>query len=310
MWMTKLHIFILTFLSNTEKNVRLCTSFGDNYVMTSEFIIDVTEADFEYHVITYSQNAPVIVDFWADWCGPCKTLGPILERLAEEAKGKFRLAKVNVDQNSNLAKRYNVRSIPVVKAFRDGLIVAEFTGVQPEGKIREFIREVAPDQGDLNLEKGFSLLEMQEPEEAETCFRTSLETSSDNTRARLGLIKSLLLQGKGNEAEDLLYDFPASSEYASAARLQPLARGLVRFDQNEAFNEAQNPLDAAFNNSVRLVKMGNFEAAMDGLLEILRADKHFREDEARLILVAILEILGDKNPITRQYRGELASVLF
>lgn len=277
--------------------------------MTSEFIIDVTEADFEYHVITYSQNAPVVVDFWAEWCGPCKTLGPILERLAEEAKGKFRLAKVNVDQNSNLAMRYNVRSIPAVKAFRDGTMVAEFVGAQPEGKIREFIREVAPGQGDLNLEKGFSLLDMQDPEEAEICFRDSLETSADNTRARLGLIKSLLLQGKGNEAKDLLFDFPASSEYASATRLQPLAGALVRL-KNDSFNEAQNPLDAAFDNAVRLVKMGNIEAAMDGLLEILRVDKHFREDEARLIMVAILEMLGDKNPITRQYRNELASVLF
>jgi len=278
--------------------------------MTSEFIIDVTEADFEYHVINYSQNAPVVVDFWAEWCGPCKTLGPILERLAEEAKGKFRLAKVNVDQNSNLALRYNIRSIPAVKAFRDGAMVAEFIGVQPEGKIREFIREVAPDQGDLNLEKGFSLLDMQEPEEAEMCFRDSLEKSSENTRARLGLINSLLLQGKGNEAEDLLFDFPPSPEYASAARLQPLAEALVRFEEKLPFSEAQDPLDAAFDNAVRLVKMGNIEAAMDGLLEILRVDKHFRADEARLIMVAILELLGDKNPITRQYRGELASVLF
>jgi putative thioredoxin len=278
--------------------------------MTSEFIIDVTEADFEYNVINYSQNAPVIVDFWAEWCVPCKTLGPMLETLAEEAMGKFRLAKVNVDQNSNLAMRYNVRSIPAVKAFRDGAMVGEFIGVQTEGKIREFIREVAPDQGDLNLEKGFSLLDMQKPEDAEICFRDSLETSMDNTRARLGLIKSLLLQGKGNEAEDLLFDFPASLEYTSAARLQPLAEALVRLEENKPFIEAQNPLDAAFNNAVRLVKLGNIEAAMDGLLEILRVDKHFREDEARLIMVAILEILGDKNPITRQYRGELATVLF
>ena len=278
--------------------------------MTSEFIIDVTEADFEYHVITYSQNVPVIVDFWAEWCGPCKTLGPMLERLAEEAKGRFRLAKVNVDQNSNLAMRYNIRSIPAVKAFREGTVIAEFVGAQPEDRIHEFIRKAAPDQSDLNLEKGFSLLDMQKPEEAETCFKDSLETSADNPRARLGLIRSLLLQGRGNEANDLLYDFPASQEYASAARLQPLAEALVLLDQEFSINGTQNPLDAAYNNAVRLVKIGNFEAAMDGLLDTLRADKHYKDDEARLLMLAILEMLGENNPVTRQYRRELASVLF
>jgi putative thioredoxin len=278
--------------------------------MTSEFIIDVTEADFEYNVISYSQKIPVVVDFWAEWCVPCKSLGPLLERLTERAKGQFRLAKVNVDQNPNLAFRFNIRSIPAVKAFRDGQVISEFMGNQPEGKIREFLREVAPDQGDLNLEKGNSLLDLNQAEEAETCFRKSLEINSTNTAARLGLIRSLLFQGKGHQAVEYLNDFPASSEYSSAQRLIPLANAYISVETEALSPREDDPTDATFNNSIRLAYNKNFEAAMDGILEVLRIDKTFRDDEARLIIVAILEMLGDNNPITRQYRNELATVLF
>ncbi|MFC2042783.1 thioredoxin [Chloroflexota bacterium] len=279
--------------------------------MTSEFIIDVSEADFEYHVITYSQNVPVVVDFWAEWCGPCRVIGPILGRLAEEAQGGFRLAKVNVDENPNLALRYNVRSIPVVKAFKEGKMVAEFVGAQPESKIREFLHEVAPDQSDLNLEKGQSLLEMQQPIEAESSFRQALDISPTNSAALLGLARCLLHQGHGTEALDILSNFPTSKEFASAEKLHPLAEELSQLDTGtEKTKATEAPLDAAFQNSLRLIKRGNIEAAMDGLLDILRENKHYNDGEARRIMVGLLEMLGDNNPITRQYRGELASVLF
>lgn len=278
--------------------------------MTSEFIIDVTEADFEYHVTSFSQKIPVVVDFWAEWCVPCKTLGPLLERLTEGAKGKFRLAKVNVDQNPNLALRFNIRSIPAVKAFRDGQVISEFVGNQPEGKIREFLREIVPDQSDLNLEKGNSLLEFGQAEDAEMCFRKSLEISPENTAARLGLIRSLLCQGKGSEAEENLNDFPASLEYSSAQKLIPLAEAFISIEMGAFPDGSDDPLYATFRNAIRLAYNGNFEAAMDGILEVLRVDKKYRDDEARIVMIAILEMLGENNPTTRQYRNELASVLF
>jgi len=278
--------------------------------MTSEFIIDVTEADFEYNVISYSQKIPVVVDFWAEWCVPCKTLGPLLERLAEGAKGKFRLAKVNVDQNPNLVFRFNIRSIPAVKAFIDGQVITEFVGNQPEGKVREFLREIAPDQSDLNLEKGNSLLDLIQAEEAEICFQKSLDISPTNTKAQLGLIRSLLLQGKWRLAEEYLNDFPTSAEYSSAQRLIPLAKAYKSVESEASSLMDVNPTDATFNNSIRLAYNKNFEAAMDGILEVLRVDKNFRDDEARLIMIAILEMLGENNPITKLYRNELASVLF
>jgi len=120
-------------------------------MVSSEHIIDVTEMDFQYEVLQYSRNKPVVVDYWAEWCQPCKTLGPILERMANQADGMFRLARVNVDENPNLALRYNVRNIPAVKGFRLGNVAAEFFGVIPEEDIRSFLAELAPSPLDLVL---------------------------------------------------------------------------------------------------------------------------------------------------------------
>lgn len=277
--------------------------------MASDFIVNVSEADFEYQVVAYSQQVPVIVDFWAEWCGPCKVLGPMLEKLAQEAQGGFRLAKVDVDANPNLAMRFNIRSIPTVKAFVDGKMVSEFTGVLPELRVREFLTALTPSQNDLTLEKAFSLLQLQQPKSAERAFRKVLEESPQNPPALLGLAKSLLLQGNAGEGQYLLRNFPASKEYTSAETLLPLAKALADLDE-DLDGDDPDPLAATFANALRLLKRGNIPAAMDGILDILRQDKNYRDGEARLVMLGMLELLGEQDPLTRQYRSELASVLF
>lgn len=279
--------------------------------MTPNFIIDVSEADFEYEVIAYSQHVPVVVDFWAEWCGPCRTLGPLLEKLAIEGQGNFRLAKVNVDENPNLATRYAVRSIPNVKAFRNGAVIGEFFGAQPEGRLREFLRQVAPTQDDLALEKATSLLDLEKPLEAEPIFRQVLQHMPGNPTALLGLCRSLLWQGQGREALQILEHFPPSREFSTAEILLPLARALAQLESSQAqFTGPEDPLDAAYENALRLIRRGNFPAAMDGLLDVLRENKRYREGAARQILVALFAVLGEQNPLTREYRAELASILF
>jgi putative thioredoxin len=276
--------------------------------MTSNYIVEVNEADFEYEVLAHSQKVPVVVDFWAEWCGPCRMLGPTLERLADEAGGEFRLAKVDVDENPSLAMRYNVSGIPAVKGFRNGQVVAEFVGAQPEPQVRDFLRKLVPSPEDLQQEKAMSLLEQQRWVDAEEVLRSVLDRRSESAGAKLGLAKALLAQGKGQESLFLLDQIPGGREFQDAEILRPLASTLISLDEN--FVESEDYLDAAYQRVFKLVKNGNLPAAIDGLLEILRKDKHYRDEEARKVALSLLGLLGEGNPMTRQYRNELASILF
>lgn len=277
--------------------------------MATNFIVDANETNFEYEVISYSLNTPVVVDFWAPWCQPCKVIGPLLESLATEAQGNFRLARVNVDENPTLALRFGVRSIPTVKAFSAGQVVTEFVGLQPETRIREFVSKLAPpSEAALALEKANSLLIEQDWGRAEQIFRKLEETDAANPVIQLGLAKTLLGQGKAPEAAFILRNFPASKEYVSAEKLVPLAETIVKMTHAELPEETD--LDAAFHTAIRLASRAKFEAAMDGLLDLLRQDKRYRSGKARQIMLSILELYGSEDPTGRQYRAELASVLF
>lgn len=276
--------------------------------MTPDNIIDVTEANFEYEVIEYSQNTPVVVDFWAAWCQPCKVLAPMLEKLIKETAGAIRLARVNVDENPNLAIRFGVRSIPAVKAFSGGQIVAEFSGVQPESRLREFINRIQPPSpAGLALEHALSLLNQEQWTEAEPILRMVLEQMPGNPLALLGLARTLLAQGKAREAHNILSAFPASREFSNAQTLLPLAEAMENLRNHQPGEEADEQ-SAAYWNAIRLAARGRIPLALDGLLDLLRQDR--RNDNVRLTILSLLEVLGDENPQTRSYRRELASILF
>jgi len=275
-------------------------------MVTSNHIIEVSEADFEYEVIQFSRTKPVVVDFWAEWSVPSQTLGPLLEELVENAEGRFRLAKVDVDENPNLAIRYNVRTLPYVKGFRMGQVVAEFSRVIPQPEIEKFLKELAPSPTDLTLTKGLGLLQYHRWADAEASFRKVIQEQAKSPAAALGLAKSLLAQNKAKEAQDILKNFPSSREYATAEILRPLADALVHTQPQPG----KLNLEAIYLRALNLIKSGKFPPALDGLLELLKQDKTYRNGNARKIVVAVLEILGEENELTRQYRAELASVLF
>lgn len=273
-------------------------------------IIDVSDATFEYDVIQKSHEKPVVVDFWAPWCGPCRVLGPILEQLANDATFDFVLAKVNVDDNPKISMRYGVQGIPAVKAFVDGKVVSEFVGAQPEARVRQFIQALVPNEADLALRAAKSLLATRHWPEAEEALREMLLEYAHHPEATLNLAKALLGQAMGCEAESLLKECLKSPHMLQAERLMPLARYLCRIESatDEDFNV--EPIEAQYRRAAYLLQHRNVEAALDGLLDVLRQDKRYRQGEAKDVMLALFEILGDDDPMTQAYRRELATVLF
>jgi putative thioredoxin len=277
-------------------------------MMSSEHIIEVSEADFQHEVIVYSNTIPVVVDFWAEWCQPCHLLTPILEKLAVEANGAFRLAKVNADENPNLTMQLNIQSLPTVKAFHRGQLVKDFTGAQTEMAVRDFLRSLAPSAGDLELERGQGLLRMQDWEKAAASFQKMLRTSPDNSTALLGLAKTQIARGEPASALPILRAFPAGKELKSAEQLHDLASAMAQLS-TEPQSIPENDLGAAYRQALKLIQIGNLEAAADGLLDILRSDKSFLQDQVRKTMVGLLTLMED-HPDVRKYRDELASILF
>jgi putative thioredoxin len=277
--------------------------------MPGREIINVTEADFEYEVLAYSKNTPVVVDFWAEWCQPCKVLTPLLEKLVSELGGSFRLAKVDVDANPNLAARFYVRSIPTVIAFSDAAPRDQLIGVQSEPRLRAFLEAIVPPSPlSLAIEKANGLLSEHNWVEAENEFRQILAKENDIPACLLGLSIAQLAQGKGAEGRLHLYNFPASKEFTRAETLIPYADALIALQEKALPQDSD--LDAAFTNAIHLASQGKFDLALDGLLDILRQDKRYREGEARAVILALLEILGANDPEARKYRTELMSVLY
>ncbi len=273
-----------------------------------DYILEVSEADFEAEVLERSQHVPVIVAFTAPWCGPCRVLDPMLERLVRDADGALVLAKVNVDDNPRLARRFEVKGLPLVRVFVDGEVVAGFGGTPSEEQLRAFFRRFAPNQGNLNRDRGLALLRLGQWAEAEEALRAVLAERGDDPAARLGLAKALLAQGRPAEALDVLDRFPASKEYHEAQTLRPLAEALQRALQ--APDESDDPLEAMYLRALRLVAAGNLPAAMDGLLEVLRRDKGYRGGEAHKAALGVLALMDPDAAETRQYRQELAMILF
>lgn len=275
----------------------------------SENIIEVSQDTFEQDVIQRSYEIPVVVDFWAPWCGPCRMLGPILERLADDPNYDFILAKVNADLSPHLSMRYQVQGIPAVKAFRNGEIVAEFVGAQPEPRVRQFIQGIAPSERDQALAEANSLLATRHWSEAEASYRELLAEAEPQPMAVLGLAKSLLAQGEGCEAQAWLDRCHDGQAYLQAQTLMALAKYLCW--AATAPEAAETPdLELQYRHVVRLLERGNFAAAMDGLLEVLRQDKRYRDNEAKEVMLSLFALLGDDDELTQTYRRELASVLF
>ena len=278
-------------------------------------VIDVGDADFERAVLARSEEIPVVVDFWAPWCGPCRVLGPLLERLAAEHAGAFVLARVDVDQAPAVAQAFRIQSIPAVKGFRDGVVVAEFVGAQPETVVRELLRGMLPSQADRLAREGAALAAGGEAAEAEAKFRAALALEGRHARALLGLARVLADRGQVADAIALLERVaPSASVAGEAERLAAALRTRAATGDVDALRArlATTPDDLAARLDLgrALAAEGRHEEALAELLEVVRRDRAFDDDAARKAMVDLFAVLGSDHPLTERYREELAKALF
>jgi putative thioredoxin len=271
-------------------------------------IIDVSEETFDFEVLNYSTHVPVVVDLWAPWCIPCRVQSELLAKLADEADGAFRLARINVDEQSRLAKRLKVNDLPGIKAFVDGRMVAEYIGVLSEKNTRLFLDRIMPKTGGLLLAKGKSLILLGEYEEAEIALEQFIIESHGEPAGMLAYARALLFQGKARPALDILEHFPTCAESESAGELKILAQAYLLPELDQLIFEDMQ--ESAFRNALRMAKKGKVLIALDGLLGVLQKDKNHRSGQTKEIFLGLLELLSDDHPSTRQYRSDLSNALF
>lgn len=278
----------------------------------SEHALDVGLADFNLHVLEESQHRPVVVDFWAPWCGPCKSLKPILEKLAAEYGGRFLLAKIDSDENQELAARYAVRGIPSVKAFLNGEVIDEFSGALPEGEVRAFLDRLIPSPADALRVQAMDVRMAGDSAGALQLLAEASRLDPQNLGVRLDAAEIMLDLGETDEAQRLIGSVPDDLDPRVAqlkARLQfSGATGEDAAALRARVDADGNDLDARLKLANLLIAAGDYEAGMEQLLEIVRRDRSFGDDVGRTTLLSVFNLLGGGELVSR-YRRMLASAL-
>jgi putative thioredoxin len=279
-------------------------------------VIDVDERNFQQEVIERSHNTTVVIDFWAPWCGPCRTLGPTLEKLANEARGDWVLAKVNVDNNPRLAQAFGVQGIPAVKAVRDARLIDEFTGALPESQVRAWLKRFITEGASEVVEEDLNALEAHNPLLALERYQAVLAQNPQDDAARLGAGR-LLVQARHPQGAELLREIKlGSAQYAQAQGWLAIAELTQALDDGDAFalieRSERDPadLEARYQLAAHLIAGRRYEEAIDHLLAIVARNRAFREDAGRKILLALFAALGDQHPLVPSGRRQLANLLF
>jgi len=286
-------------------------------MVNAPHISDVTQQTFDTLVLTRSHEVPVLVDFWAAWCGPCQALMPVLAKLADEYRGKFFLAKVNSDTEQALAARYGVKSLPTVKLFKNGQPLEEFMGAQPEKTIRALLDRHIARASDAQLANAQRLAGLGKIEEALAILDQSLVEDPTNDRLHLERARWLAHLGHADAAEQALGTLSTDGKHSSdAAALRAqlefirLAKGARTPEELlKVIGSGAKDSAARFELAAHLVLRQQYEAALDQLVEIVRTDRKFNDDAARKAMVSVFNLLGGSGDLVSQYRRKLSMAL-
>lgn len=285
--------------------------------MPSNLVIDATIENFQRDVVEQSVERPVVVDLWAPWCGPCRQLGPILERLAQQYGGKFVLAKVNVDEEQELAAAFGVSSIPHVVAFRGGQPVDQFQGLLPEDQIRQWLERFMPSPVDELVRKGEEL-EPSDPAAAGQCYRQALELAPDDDSIKIRLARTLLARNLHDECRQIIgeleargYLEPEAETIKSQLELREAAAEAGGVEEaRKAAAAAPDDFELQIKLADALAVAGKHREALDICMSVIDRDKHGAGVQAKETMVKIFDLLGPGSGLVTEYRRKLATALY
>ena len=284
----------------------------------SKLSINITADNFDTDVLEKSRQALVVVDFWAEWCAPCRVLMPLLQKLAEDYQGKFLLAKVNTDTETELAAQWGIRSLPTVKLFKNGEVVDEFLGAQPESVIRSIIEQYLPRESDALRIEAQTAMNAGDIVKAVSLLRQALSKDPDQLTIKIDLADALVRNGQPEDAENILEYLPLQEREEEAVKAIEAKIELARAQQSAPSQSeligriATNPDDLSSRHllGARYAADGDYAAALEQFFEIMKRDRRFENDIGRRSLLNVFKLLGDDDDLVQQYRRKMAPLLY